>query len=423
MIWDFENLISRRLFLWAGVSILSGMLMILFGGNFWQFFGIQAVAWGTIDAIIARVGLRRVEKRLGRPSTIQDEEKEAEKIRKLLWINSALDMVYIAAGAAMLYFGGSESALWHGSGWGVIAQGAFLYLFDVWHAIRVPVPLQLPNLPIFTHPDHDPFFMEGGKPGAVLVHGFPGTAFEMRHLGRVLHEDGWTVSGVRLPGFGPELANIIEYNNSDWVNHVLQTCQGLKTQGHTPILLVGFSFGGALAMQVAAREPIDGLVLLAPATWNEPPIIKVAADFLRAVMPISIQPMRHIPVDSPMLEQQFLQYLPEIDLEKPEQAEEIKHLKFPLYLLDQVREVGREGLAAAPKIAVPTLLIQGTGDKVVQPARTAKLQNKLDAPVTFKTVEGPHGLTMPQHPAFSQVAASTRAFARRILRYSKKEGH
>jgi len=395
--------------------------MILFGGNFWHFFGIQALVWGTIDAIIAWVGLRRVGKRLGKPSTIQDEEKEADKIRKLLWINSALDMVYIAAGVAMLYFGGSETAFWRGSGWGVIAQGAFLYIFDIWHAIRVPVPLQLPNLPIFTHPDHDPFFMEGGKPGAVLVHGFPGTAFEMRHLGRALHEDGWTVNGVRLPGFGPELANIIEYDNSDWVNHVLQACQGLKAQGHTPILLVGFSFGGALAMQVAAREGIDGLVLLAPATWHEPPVIKVAADFLRAVMPLSIQPLRHIPIDSPMLEQQFLQYLPEIDLEKPEHAEEIKHVKFPLYLLDQVREVGREGLAAAPKIAAPTLLIQGSGDKVVQPARTAKLQNKLGAPATFKLVEGPHGLTMPQHPAFSQVAANTRDFARQVLRHSKNE--
>ena len=397
--------------------------MILFGGNFWQFFGIQALVWGTIDAIIAWVGLRRVGKRLGKPSTIQHQENEAEKIRKLLWINSALDLVYIAVGAAMPYFGGSESAFWRGSGWGVIAQGAFLYVFDLWHAIRVPVPLQLPNLPIFTHPDHDPFFMKGGKPGAVLVHGFPGTAFEMRHLGRALHEDGWTVSGVRLPGFGPELANIIEYNNSDWVNHVLQACQRLKAREHTPILLVGFSFGGALAMQVAAREPIDGLILLAPAAWREPPVVKVAADFFRAVMPLSIQPMRHIPIDSPMLEKQYLQYLPEIDLEKPEHAEEIKHLQFPLYLLDQVREVGREGLGAAPKIVAPTLLIQGSGDKVVQPSRTVKLQNKLGAPATLKMVAGPHGLTMPQHPAFSQVTANTRAFARQILKNSKNENN
>lgn len=395
--------------------------MILFGENFWQFFGIQAFIWGTIDAIIAWVGLRRVGKRLGKPSKIQEEEKEAEKIRKLLWINSALDMVYIAAGAAMLYFGGSESAFWRGSGWGVIVQGAFLYIFDLWHAIRVPVPLQLPNLPIFTHPDHDPFMLEGGKPGAVLVHGFPGTAFEMRHLGRALHEDDWTVSGVRLPGFGPELANIIEYDNSDWVNHVLEECQLLKKQGYAPILLVGFSFGGALAMQVAAREAIDGLVLLAPATWYEPPVIKVTADFLRALMPLSIQPLRHIPIDNPMLDKQFLQYLPEIDLENPQHTEEIKHLQFPLYLLDQVRDVGREGLSAAPEIHAPTLLIQGAEDKVVQPSRTAKLQHKLAGPVTFKKVEGPHGLTMPQHPAYSQVEAYTRAFANQILQDSKIE--
>ena len=423
MIWDFENLLSRRLFLWAGTSILSGMGMILFGGTFWQSFGIQALVWGAIDAIIAWLGLRRVEKRLGKPSKIQLEEKEASKIRKLLWFNSALDVVYIAAGAGILYFRGQEGAFWRGTGWGVIIQGAFLYLFDIWHALRVPVPLQLPHLPLFTHPDHDPFLMEGGTPGAVLVHGFPGTAFEMRQLGQVLHEDGWTVSGVRLPGFGPELANIIDYDNQVWVDHVSQECQALKDRGHGPLLLVGFSFGGALAMQVAATAPVDGLVLLAPATWHEPPIIKVAADFLRAVMPLSIQPLRHIPINSPVLDRQFLQYLPEIDLEKPEHADEIKHVKFPLYVLDQVREVGREGLAAAPKIHTPTLLIQGTGDKIVQPERTAKLQNKLGGPVIFETVEGSHGLTMPQHPGFTQVAAKTRAFARQILQSSKNKHH
>jgi len=419
MIWDFENLLSRRLILWALLSILVGLLMILLGDPFWQPFGFQALAWGAVDAIIGWIGLQRVKKHLGKPSSVQIEEQEAGKIRKLLWINNALDVIYVAAGAAMVYFLGNESTFWRGTGWGVILQGAFLFFFDLWHALRVPEPWHLPHLPLFTHPNHQPFLFEGGKPAAVLVHGFPGTALEMRHLGQSLNQAGWTARGLRLPGFGTELANVIDYNNQAWVDAVWQECQALSTKGHTPILLVGFSFGGALAMQVAAQNELDGLVLIAPATWREPPWGKVIADYVRALLPLSIHPLRYIPIDNPILEEEFLQYLPEIDLKHPDHAQELLHLKFPLYILDQVREVGREGLAAAPQVHLPTLLIQGTQDKVIRPKWSANLKDQLGGPVTYQEVDGPHSLTMPHNPAFNDVLEKTTAFAAQLLQLTK----
>ena len=205
MIWDFENVLSRRLVLWACLSILIGAIMVLSGDRFWQAFGVQALAWGAVDGITGWIGVHRRKNLLKKRTSFREEEKESDRIRKLLWVNAALNVLYVASGAALIYFLGRGSIFWRGTGWGIIVQGSLLYVFDLLHALRVPSPFQLPHLPLFTHPDHEPFFFEGGTPAAVLIHGFPGTPLEMRPLGRELQEAGWTVHGIRLPGFGPEL--------------------------------------------------------------------------------------------------------------------------------------------------------------------------------------------------------------------------
>jgi esterase/lipase len=415
MIWDFEKLISRRLMLWAVPSILAGSVLILFGNVFWRSFGVQAVAWGAVDGLIAWFGLHRAGKKATSPSSFSAEAQEASRIRKILWINNALDVMYVTGGAALVFFFGEESPFWRGAGWGVIIQGTFLFLFDLMHALRVPDPLQLPHLPLFTHPDHEPFRLKGGQPAAVLVHGFPGTALEMRPLGHELNKAGWTASGLRLPGFGPDLADIIEYDNQDWLKALLAECQNLRAQRHNPLLLLGYSFGGALALQAAAEIPLNGLVLIAPFTWREPAWGKALGDFFRTLLPLSVHPFRHLPIDHPLLSSQYQQYLPEIDFEDPAQREELAHFQFPLAVLDRLREVGKAGLKAAQNIQTPTLLIHSTQDPVIQTRSIQYLKSQLPGPVMLESVKGPHSLTMPQNPAFEEVSAKTLAFAERIM--------
>jgi len=415
MIWDFKNLISRRLFLWAVVNLLGGALLTVLGDTFWRAFGVQSLVWGTINALIARVGLNRLKSRPKQPPTITTQEKETRLVRRVLWINSALDILYIAAGTALVILLGKNDPRWLGVGWGVIVQGTFLYLFDFLHVLHIPDPLTLPFLPLFTHPDHEPFEMTGGKQAALLVHGFPGTPLEMRPLAQSLHQSGWTVRGMRLPGFGPDIENIIAYDNAAWVDAVAGELRSLQSQGHSPLLLVGFSFGGALTMQVALSEAVDGLILMAPVVWQEPNWARIILDFLRSLLPLSVHPFRLIPVSNPLIVTGFQHYLPEIDLQNPANASELQQLIFPLVILDQLREAGREGLAAARAINIPTLLIQGSEDKVIQPKTLDALKASLGSGVTFVKVDGPHNLTMPHNPAFIEVVAKTNAFAAQLL--------
>ncbi len=419
MIWDFENLLSRRLGLWAILNILAGAGMFVFGNPFWRALGLQALAWGIIDALIAWFGQKRAGQHLGRPSTIHEEVAEAVKIRRLLWINNALDVLYIAGGVAAVWFLGKDSLFWRGTGWGIALQGAFLYIFDLWHATRVPEPLQLPNAPLFTHPNHQPFLFEGGQPAALLIHGFPGTALEMRHIGQKLNDSGWTVRGVRLPGFGQDLAQVIQYRNEDWLHFLQKECQRLSEEGLAPLVVVGFSFGGGLALQLAESEKPDGLILIAPLTWREAPMVRIIADYIRAILPLSIRPLTKIDLNRPLLKEEFWQYLPEIDLDDPAHASELRHLEIPLYILDQMRQVGRQADAAAAKVTTPTLLIQGTQDRVVRPERTQHLKETLKGPVQYEKVKGPHSLTMPHNPAFETVLEKIKTFAEDIRQRSE----
>ena len=411
MIWDFERLVSRRLLLWAFPSMLAGLGLILFGNAFWRAFGIQFLAWGAVDALIAWLGLRNLNHKVDTRKSYAEEAQEASRMRNILWINNALDVLYVASGAALVYFLGSEAQFWQGTGWGIILQGTFLFVFDLAHALRVPDPLQLPHLPLFTHPDHESFFFKGGTPAAVLVHGFPGTALEMRPLGEALHAAGWTVNGLRLPGFGPDLADLIEYGNRDWVDAVLEACHDLRSRGHAPLLLLGYSFGAALALQAAAEFQVDGLVLIAPLTWREPAWGKALVDFFRTLLPLSVQPFRYLPMDQAALAKQYQPYLPEIDFDDPEQRAELARFQFPLAVLDQLRVVGKKGLEAAQKVNAPTLLIHSTGDPIVQPRSINYLVSQLAGPTTKESVTDPHSLTLPQHPAFKTVAAKALAFA------------
>lgn len=420
MIWDYENLLARRQILWAILCCGVGAGMLAFGAPFWRGFGLTTLGWGLINGLLASAILDKVKAHLGRPSTYNTEDLEAIRLRKILWRSNALDVLYAAAGVALLFFLDPGMPFWRGFSWGVILQGVFLFAFDLHHARHVPDPLQMPALPWFTDPRHAPFMLEGSQPAAVLVHGFPGTALEMRQIGEKLNQAGWTVRGLCLPGFGSELLEVIDHHNHDWVTYIKAQISELKTAGHGPILLVGYSFGGGLSLQVAAEEPLDGLALLAPFTWQEPQFMTPVLNTARAMLPVAVNPFKFVPITHPLMMDELFQYLPEVDPHDQDQQAELKLIKVPLYLLDQLREVGREALVAAPQVKAQTLILQAAQDTFVRPPAIMHLREVMTAPIRLEAVEGPHSLTMPHNPALAEVLDLVVDFGNQILAKSDR---
>lgn len=138
-IWQFQQKISRRLLRWGLLSVGAGALMRS-GGKFWKGVGAQFVAWGAIDAAIAlfgQISARNRVDRLENPGTAEVKQKETRNLRRLLWINTALDVLYMLGGWWWMRRDTGDGAA-RGNGFGVIAQGLFLFIFDLIHVLNIP---------------------------------------------------------------------------------------------------------------------------------------------------------------------------------------------------------------------------------------------------------------------------------------------
>ena len=133
---NFYHYQQRRLSIllgWGVGSVVVGSSMQLIRQDFWKQFGLQALAWGAIDAALALVGIRSARNKERRYEQKElgdaDEKKEARTIRRILLINAGLDGLYILSGSWVIWRFQARSDR-RGMGVGILLQGVWLLLFD-----------------------------------------------------------------------------------------------------------------------------------------------------------------------------------------------------------------------------------------------------------------------------------------------------
>src|SRR5687768_2563414 len=84
-----------------------------------------------------------------------------------------------------------------------------------------------------------------GQPdiGALLVHGFTGSPFEMRPIGVALAEHGIGSEGVLLGGHGTHPDEMIGRRYTDWIADVEAGLDRVLAR-HERVVIVGLSMGG-----------------------------------------------------------------------------------------------------------------------------------------------------------------------------------
>jgi hypothetical protein len=112
--------LGRTLFGWSIASIIVGIVLYLYVDSFIQGLAVQAILWGIIDIVIAAFTLYK------------QSDDPAVKLARVLYINVGLDVIYQAVGLLLLIFAWQNPFI-AGNGVGVIIQGAFLFVLDLFY--------------------------------------------------------------------------------------------------------------------------------------------------------------------------------------------------------------------------------------------------------------------------------------------------
>lgn len=189
-----------------------------------------------------------------------------------------------------------------------------------------------------------PFFWEGGSIGVLLSHGYTATTAEVRLLGKILHQHGYTVTGPLLPGHGTQPEDANRYRWQDWAAVVESSYQDLR-RCCEKVVVGGESTGALLALLLASQHPeITAVLCYAPALR----LLVKSFDIIRLY-----------------LSAPFIPYVPKGSLDAHEywQGYPVNPLKGAIELL-RLQKVIRKRL---PAIQQPVLIVQGRLDTTVSP--------------------------------------------------------
>jgi len=110
------------------------------------------------------------------------------------------------------------------------------------------------------------------KIAVLLLHGMSDSPYSLRSIGQLLHGRNAYVIGMRVPGHGQAPSGLLDTEWEDMAAAVRLTMKELREKSNgAPLYIVGYSNGGALAVQYTLNsltdenlKIVDGLVLLSP---------------------------------------------------------------------------------------------------------------------------------------------------------------
>lgn len=103
----------------------------------------------------------------------------------------------------------------------------------------------------------------GKTPAVLLVHGFGGSPFDFKPLTDELQKQGIAFHAILLPGHGSTPRNLKDVTEQQMMDYALNSLD-ILTRKYGKVTVVGFSMGGAIALNLAEKKEINQMVLFGP---------------------------------------------------------------------------------------------------------------------------------------------------------------
>ncbi|MBN2040992.1 MAG: alpha/beta hydrolase [Spirochaetes bacterium] len=227
--------------------------------------------------------------------------------------------------------------------------------------------------------DYEKYFIEGeskpkkiGQPfflrktfsnkGILLVHGYMSAPEEMRELGELLHSAGYNVYGVRLRGHGTAPEDLASRTWKDWFKSVRRGYI-ILTNTVDNMAIAGFSTGGGLAL-LHADDQGDYKCLISICAPLK--LMNIASKFASTFVGWN-KLLERMHVSKAKLE--FVDNHP--------QNPHINYFRNPVNGVYELEKLMKETEHVLRNFTIPSLVIQGNNDPVVNPESGKEIFEKI----------------------------------------------
>ncbi|MGI9325746.1 MAG: alpha/beta fold hydrolase [Pseudomonadales bacterium] len=300
--------------------------------------------------------------------------------------------------------------------WFLIVIVVLILIPPLWFTVFPEAPKHLPeagNSILLSTGSHVNVLDQGTGPAVVLVHGLPGSAYDWRELTPLLNRAGIRTIAYDRVGYGrsdPRAnTNFSLLANSDELGELLQALE------LDEVTVVGWSYGGAMAMQAASNSRIARLVLVGtggPSSEDDAPPEPSAAIKMLYSMPVLRWRSAVPPVSRALqsvLSDTAFSGGPQPDWWKRDLAANFSRWDTVLtYRNEILAEIEADGFDPA-LIQQPTLIVHGEDDQLAPVAIGRYLAKAIPAAV-YEEMPGASHMLPITHA--SQLSEQIAAFAR-----------
>ncbi len=210
-----------------------------------------------------------------------------------------------------------------------------------------------------------PFFLKkiSRKKGILLVHGYLAAPEEIRVIAENLHREGYNVYGARLRGHGTSPEDLAKRTWIDWY-HSVNRAYIIMDNSVDDFAIAGFSTGAGLALLQSTHEEkrFKGVISI-----NAPLHLQNITSKLTSAVVAWNKLLKKINIETGKFE--FVTNRPE--------NPHINYFRNPISGVNELGKLMSVVEENLEKVKIPSLIIQGSNDPVVNPASGLEIFEKL----------------------------------------------